>query len=348
MPRSHFVRTINEALQFIFPTQPDSPAPESHEGRLARLNELEAVIDESWLAPPRGSTVVYPEPHGRAVKERPAESVRQRLAEKYPIERCCLNSWYQLVWVGKVCELLQEPITECGVSDIDTERLDRSIVGSILNLWRSVIIGRIFLNVWGDELIACREMRSYRCPLGVYPSATRAVQALAEEVLAELWDTAWESDPPPGPPYDKDIRFAAGCDLPRFRVDWWYGTLLALRQRFRALPSHWGLEEESGGPTCWEAGLQQEQAALRQLPSPQVDSKTRKTAKQARPGRRAPNDNLLDFDETQRKKNPGISDKEILEAFRKKNKNHPIFESDDPRAALRAARSRRKRKPPKT
>jgi hypothetical protein len=259
-----FVRTIIQALEFVPPTQADSSTPESHEERLARLRENEALIEENWLAPPRGSAVVYPEPHGRAVRERPTENVRQRLAEEYPVEQCCQNSVVQLAWVGKICELLREPVAERGACDPETERLERFTVGSILNLWRCVIVGRMFLNVWGDELIACREMRSFRCPLGEYPSATRAVQAVAEEVLAELWDTAWKSDPPPGPPYDEDICFAAGCDLPRCRVDWWYGALPALRQRFRALPNRWGLEEESGGQTCWEAGLQQEQAALRQ------------------------------------------------------------------------------------
>ncbi|HTU93769.1 MAG TPA: hypothetical protein VMF69_27060 [Gemmataceae bacterium] len=66
-----------------------------------------------------------------------------------------------------------------------------------------------------------------------------------------------------------------------------------------------------------------------------------------RRGRRAKNDVLLDFDELERKKKPELTDKEILAAFRKKHPDHPIFDSEDPRAALRAARSRRKKKPPR-
>lgn len=67
-----------------------------------------------------------------------------------------------------------------------------------------------------------------------------------------------------------------------------------------------------------------------------------------RRGRRATNDILLDFDELERKKKPELADKEILAAFKKKYPDHPIFETEDPRAALRAARSRRKKKPPRT
>jgi hypothetical protein len=64
-----------------------------------------------------------------------------------------------------------------------------------------------------------------------------------------------------------------------------------------------------------------------------------------RKGRRPTNTLLLDFDEKQRRKNPKLTDKEVLAAFRMKHAKHPIFESDDPQAALRAARSRRKKKP---
>jgi len=65
-------------------------------------------------------------------------------------------------------------------------------------------------------------------------------------------------------------------------------------------------------------------------------------------GRRAKNDDLLDFDENEREKNLNLTDKEVLAAFRKKHRNHPIFESDNPGGALRAARSRRKNKRPRT
>ena len=62
-------------------------------------------------------------------------------------------------------------------------------------------------------------------------------------------------------------------------------------------------------------------------------------------GRRSKNDKLLDFDENKRKKNPALTDKEVLAAFRKKYPNHPIFEAEDPEGAFRASRSRRKNRP---
>jgi hypothetical protein len=67
---------------------------------------------------------------------------------------------------------------------------------------------------------------------------------------------------------------------------------------------------------------------------------------QSRRGRRPANDLLLDFDENARRERPSMTDKEVLDAFKKQHPRHPIFESDDPRGALRAARSRRKKKPP--
>jgi len=67
----------------------------------------------------------------------------------------------------------------------------------------------------------------------------------------------------------------------------------------------------------------------------------------AKGGRRPTNSDLLDFDKSERKKTPNLTDKQVLATFRKKHPNHPIFEADDPSGALRAARSRRNQKRPK-
>jgi hypothetical protein len=67
----------------------------------------------------------------------------------------------------------------------------------------------------------------------------------------------------------------------------------------------------------------------------------------SRSGPRPKNDALLDFVERELRKNAQLTDKEILDKFRKKHPKHPIFESNDPCAALRAARARRKRRRPK-
>jgi hypothetical protein len=63
-----------------------------------------------------------------------------------------------------------------------------------------------------------------------------------------------------------------------------------------------------------------------------------------RSGPRAKNDDLLAFAEAIRKKQPTLTDKEILNHFRKKHPTHSIFESQDPERSLRAARARNRRK----
>ena len=78
----------------------------------------------------------------------------------------------------------------------------------------------------------------------------------------------------------------------------------------------------------------------------QITSHTLSITPASKTGRRPSNSELLDFDELQRTKNPTLTDKEILSQFRKKYPHHPIFESDDPKGALRAARSRRRKQRP--
>jgi hypothetical protein len=87
--------------------------------------------------------------------------------------------------------------------------------------------------------------------------------------------------------------------------------------------------------------LVREELRNRTLPQTSLRSQTRR-------GRRSTNADLLDFDENERRKNPNLTDKEVLTAFRKKRPNHPIFESADPEGALRAARSRRRKRRPST
>ena len=74
------------------------------------------------------------------------------------------------------------------------------------------------------------------------------------------------------------------------------------------------------------------------------DSATPKKADRRRTGPRPKNDNLLAFDEKVRAKDATLTDKEVIDLFRKKFPNHPVFQADDPRGALRAARLRQRRK----
>lgn len=76
-----------------------------------------------------------------------------------------------------------------------------------------------------------------------------------------------------------------------------------------------------------------------------TDPKSKPTGTdQRRSGPRSKNDQLLDFEEKARKRNSNLTDKELLAAFQKKYPNHPIFQATDPQGALRAARSRKKKK----
>jgi hypothetical protein len=66
--------------------------------------------------------------------------------------------------------------------------------------------------------------------------------------------------------------------------------------------------------------------------------------RKATSGPRPQNDDLFDYEAQALKKNPSLSDKEILEGFKKHRPSHSIFQASDPRAALRAARARRKKR----
>jgi hypothetical protein len=104
-------------------------------------------------------------------------------------------------------------------------------------------------------------------------------------------------------------------------------------------PRYGGLMLVSCNFEAWREAIESEADR-----APRVSSQKPRSTFRSRTGQRAKNDELLEFDESERKKNPNLTDKEVLAAFRKKHSKHPIFESDDPQAALRAARSRRKKK----
>ncbi|HEY1379444.1 MAG TPA: hypothetical protein VGF55_21760 [Gemmataceae bacterium] len=75
-----------------------------------------------------------------------------------------------------------------------------------------------------------------------------------------------------------------------------------------------------------------------------VDPPLAKSRSKAKSGPRRQNDDLFEYESRELKKNPHLSDKEILAGFKKKHSDHPIFQATDPRAALRAARARRNKK----
>jgi hypothetical protein len=223
----------------------------------SRLEQLEAKVDEYLLAPARGSGTIFtlPARAGRPL----TEAVREALRHKYPIHKCFTAAMHLFAEIAELLRKLREPLSP-RMSRVEAERWERHTVGSIHNLWRFLAMARVLSDVWEDELISLREMREFRCPLGVYPGAVDAVLALGELALEEIWRVAWEADPPPGPPYAlDDLMFERGGELPPFRVDWWYARLEALRRHYHGLPDCWGLEGES---TCWDAGIKQEVAAL--------------------------------------------------------------------------------------
>ena len=87
---------------------------------------------------------------------------------------------------------------------------------------------------------------------------------------------------------------------------------------------------------------------LRKLSALWLASEGKHASKKAklRPGPRAKNDDLFEFEAKAREANPSISDKEILAAFKEIAPRHSIFQNDDPQACLRSARARRNK--PKT
>lgn len=100
------IRAFQHTLGLVALRQSDSSAVESDQEKLAQLQALETIVEETLLAPPRGSGAVYPEPELQDTRGPLAEVVRQQLAEKYPVEQCCLSSWCELLVVGKLFGLL--------------------------------------------------------------------------------------------------------------------------------------------------------------------------------------------------------------------------------------------------
>ena len=74
-----------------------------------------------------------------------------------------------------------------------------------------------------------------------------------------------------------------------------------------------------------------------------IELKPKSPSKQKR-GPRFKNSDLLAFDKQLRIRRPNLTDKEVLEEFRKKNPTHSIFECEDPEGSFRAARSRKNKK----
>ncbi len=64
----------------------------------------------------------------------------------------------------------------------------------------------------------------------------------------------------------------------------------------------------------------------------------RRKVRSRRSGPRSKNSDLLEFAD----RHSDLSDKEVLAKFKKERPNHSIFEASNPRAALRAARARRR------
>ncbi len=70
-------------------------------------------------------------------------------------------------------------------------------------------------------------------------------------------------------------------------------------------------------------------------------NKSKKQPTRRPSGPRPQNADLLEFDEKERQNDPNITDKEILRRFKLKKPKHPVFDSGNPRGALRAARYRK-------
>jgi hypothetical protein len=215
----------------------------------ARLKELEEVIDKILLAPaPGGATVISPMDWFAPPKILAAFRSRHSA----------------LVALGQAHNLLASVTGAFDAARCDdgyaADRERRLEVRSILILWREIPAGRLFLQLWGDEIINCRGFRHFSCPLGDFPSATHAVQHLAEAALAEMWQVADKANDPAATADDEGPFEVGDCTLPSFSVDWWYAALPALHRHYKGAPATWELDTYPG---CWDAGLGQEVAAIR-------------------------------------------------------------------------------------
>jgi hypothetical protein len=90
----------------------------------------------------------------------------------------------------------------------------------------------------------------------------------------------------------------------------------------------------------WEPKMR----ALRAAVQVSAVSSSKAPQEKTKPGPRSKNNSLLAFEEQLKKRNPHMTDADILEEFGKKFPNHPIFKTGDPKGALRAARSRKNKK----
>jgi len=171
-----------------------------------RLRELEASLEQRLLAPPRGGGVVLPAPVP-ATFTAAERAAYVRLEGKSPGEAVGAARTLLDYTAGALEGLAGPP------PGTDPGRADRLAVGKIRLLWGGVPAGRLLLRVWEDEIVNARELRLFACALGCFPSATHAVQELAETVLARLWAV--------GGPDDEDGPFEPDGPVPAFRVDGW-------------------------------------------------------------------------------------------------------------------------------
>jgi hypothetical protein len=212
-----------------------------------KLHELEDVISNYLLAPSPGRGVVLPAPAPVCLSEALRSELRKGEVN-HPLKALAFASGL-LAHAARLMDCLRDPLAE----------QDRLTVGAIGRLWEDIHVGRLLLELWEHDIVVARELSPYQCPLGVFPSATHAVQALAETVLAEVWRVA--QDDTPEPPYrTNDEPFEPQDSLPPLRLDWWYSALPALRRHYHGSEDRWGLDGEA---THWEAGLQAEIAILR-------------------------------------------------------------------------------------
>jgi hypothetical protein len=122
----------------------------------------------------------------------------------------------------------------------------------------------LLLDLWGNEIIAARELRDFEVQGLHFPSASSAVLWLAETELEEASRVAWNADKPSGPPIaDADLWFEEGGALIPFKVDRWYRSLPALCRHFSARGDRW---KSAKLPSKWDTGLRQELLIFRSRP----------------------------------------------------------------------------------
>ena len=228
----------------------------------ANVDRFLLKMELPYSFPPRDRGITYEIPGPSFLTREQQDTLRGKVGSNGPFWPV-VHAALLLLFITRFTKHLRFAFPSRPHLESDRDFSEGLTVALVHRLWENVQLGRLLIQVWGDDLAIARDLTPFRCALGEFLSASHAIEQLAEVMLEHLWSAAWEAQS-----HDNSSAlsragfFSVSGSIPDFLVDWWYAAMPTLRRFGRKLDDRWNLDEEVGMTGHWTVGNMQDAAAL--------------------------------------------------------------------------------------